>query len=261
MAKYLIRMDAGRGNEEKKTQQGGKSVTYQIPGDGRESDGSGSTNEESQQSEGIGRRVLCNSGNKGSGNHGINDEYEECGKKRRNDDEGILNGVRCGEGGSQRKEDGEGKSNNAKENSNSPHCYCKRTSNGNRMEISLDEEENEQSSINGQGCITADTSKTSEYSSLYPTNLFTEIETRHQKFCEPSRISPQKGNDSLERVHYLLDSKNSVERERSELSQTINVSCDRGRHHKAYQWYQHQQLKSYSRRTTYPAFGNYWTQR
>jgi hypothetical protein len=223
-----IQQDAGRGNEEKKTQKGGKSVTYRSPGDGRESDESGSTNEESQRSEGIGRRDLWNSGNKGSGNLRIKDEYEEYGKKRRDDDEGIPNGVRCGEGGSQRKEYGEGKSNNAKENSNSSHSYCERTSNGNRMEISPDEEENEQSSINGQGCITADTSKTSEYSSLYPTNLFTEIEARHQEFCESSRISPQKGKDSLERVHYLLDTKNSIERERSELSQTINVSCDRG---------------------------------
>jgi hypothetical protein len=78
------------------------------------------------------------------------------------------------------------------------------------MEISLDEEDkqnNEQISIDGQGCITADTSKTSEYSSLYPTNLFTEIEARHQIFCEPSRISPQKGKDLLERAHYHLNEK------------------------------------------------------
>jgi hypothetical protein len=99
------------------------------------------------------------------------------------------------------------------------------------MEDSLDEEDkqnNEQISIDCQGCITADTSKTSEYSSQYPSLLFTETEARDQKFCEPSFTSPQKGKDSLGRAHYHLDSKNSVERERSELSQTINVSCDRG---------------------------------
>ena len=225
-----IQKDNGRGNEKEKIQQrtsgGGKSVMYRIRGASRESDGYGSTNEEIQRYEGIDQRDVWESGFAGTGNMRIKDGNEEYGKTSRDDDDGIRNGVRGNEGRDQREEYGKGKS-NAKENSNSSHSYCERTSNGNCMEISPDEEENEQTSINGQRCITADTSKTSEYSSLYPTNLSTEIEARHQEFCESSRISPQKGKDLIGRAHYLLDTKNRVERERSELSQTINVSCDR----------------------------------
>jgi hypothetical protein len=112
-----IQQDAGRGNEEKKTQQRtsgeGKSVTYPIPGDSRESNGSGSAYEESQRSEGNGRQAFWISGNEGSGNCGINEEYKAYGNKLRDDNESIPNGFRCGEGGSQRNEYGEGKSNNA----------------------------------------------------------------------------------------------------------------------------------------------------
>jgi hypothetical protein len=43
-----------------------------------------------------------------------------------------------------------------------------------------------------------------------------------------SSVNPQKVKDSLGWAHYHLDSKNIVERERSELSQAINGSCDRG---------------------------------
>ncbi len=137
-----IQHDDGRGNGEKKIQQmiageSGKSVASRISGDGRKADGSGPAYKESQRSEGTGWGAFWISGQEGSGNFGINEEDEAYGGWRRDDNEVIPNGVRCGEGGSQRSEYGEGKSNSAKgDRKSSTH-----KEDGKSIEDSLDEED------------------------------------------------------------------------------------------------------------------------
>jgi hypothetical protein len=74
--------------------------------------------------------------------------------------------------------------------------------------------------------------ETSDHRKKRPNLLLTEAEERHPISSEPKFTSPQKGKDSLGWAHNQLDTKNIAERERSELSQAIDGSCDRGHYGK-----------------------------
>ncbi len=221
--------DVGRGSQETQIKQqrryseedGGR----QILGVDGESNEQRTNDKKTKRPGGIDRGDIRIVRRKRSSNFGLIKDSEEFGGIFKDDYEFIPNNAE----GDKRTEMwlyGEGKSSSATEGDRkSSNNHCKRThrGEGTSMEDSL--VEGDQQNIDCQGGFT---SETFDHSRKRPTFLLTETEERHSISSEPKFTSPQKGKDSLGWAHNQLDTKNIAERERPELSQAIDGSCDRG---------------------------------